>query len=203
MHEPSLWRGACFSAYCWVEIQVHLPWRVVEGFYVLFFILTIWCKAATHTRGLKAHVSRKSQKFCRARMSHSVTDFSLCQSIVPENEWCVGEVLGALSMFGEGQGRWGAHMFLESFLFIIAHMFPLCCFPPVSKSVCVYMCVWWLSCTISVIHLFICHRCYHGYYRLTAVFSLRRTQVSCGKGDSFTFNGGMLTLIDSLSFYIL
>lgn len=40
-----------------------------------------------------------------------------------------------------------------------------------------------LHCTIPVIHLFICHRCYHGYYRLTAVFSLRRTQVRCGRGD--------------------
>lgn len=67
-----------------------------------------------------------------------------------------------------------------------------CAAPLHSVNVCVCVPgVTQLYCTISVIHLFICHRCYHGYYRLTAVFSLRRTQVRGGRGDQVKLNDKM------------
>lgn len=75
-----------------------------------------------------------------------------------------------------------------------------CAAPLHSVNVFVCVCVpgvTQLYCIISVIHLFICHRCYHGYYRLTAVFSLRRTQVRCGRGDKvMSREGWMLVCVN-------
>lgn len=53
----------------------------------------------------------------------------------------------------------------------------------------------WYACVCSdsaLLHLssiiFMCHRGYHGYYRLPAVFSLRRTQVRCPRVDEWHYS---------------
>lgn len=160
-------------------------------------IVIAWSPPPCHTwpRTLRARVPEVVQNqneslwmiFQVSRDPVSHTD----RSIALGDACCVGEALWDLVCIcleaeegglARGGGGWREGTRIRSLKFLLsmnAHMLPLC---PSIQSMCVRG-VTQLYCTISVIHLFICHRCYHGYYRLTAVFSLRRTQVSCGWGE--------------------
>lgn len=196
VHEPSLQR-ACY----WLDVS-SAPYMGSVGFGVVSH--QVW-KCSLNVRNC--------QKFCRAGVTHSLNDFFTRLDVQPgsinSTEWCMmcrweleyrcfggggvcrGRRAGCFFFYRGEEPLWmeGTHSFSLKFLLSVNAHVPIVLLPSIQETylcVCVCACVpgvTQLYCTISVIHLFICHRCYHGYYRLTAVFSLRRTQVRCGRGD--------------------